>query len=97
LGNLQRFTVTLPGSIQPDGAATVTIDYRIPVAENSGLIAISPIGSQFLPLSNWFPTPNNPYSPRGADYAPFNLTSQAPVAKLSFHPVKQVQQVMNRL
>ncbi|HZH34335.1 MAG TPA: hypothetical protein VEX64_05805, partial [Pyrinomonadaceae bacterium] len=73
LGNLQRFTVTLQGSIQPDGAATVTIDYRIPVAENSGLIAISSVGSQFLPLSNWFPTPNNPYSPRGADYAPFNL------------------------
>ncbi len=73
LGDLQRFTVTLPASIQPNATTNVTISYHLPVLENNGLTTISPLGSHFLPLSMWYPTPNNPYSPRGADYAPFHL------------------------
>jgi hypothetical protein len=29
---------------------------------------------QFLPLSQWYPSPNSPVAPRGADYAPVRLT-----------------------
>lgn len=78
IGGLQRFTVSLPASVQPEGATVVTVSSRLPVAENNGLAAISPVGSQFLPLSLWYPTPTNPYSPRGADYAPFRLAVVAP-------------------
>lgn len=77
VGNLQRFTVSLPGSVQPNGTTNVAISYRLTVAENTGLNAISSLGSQFLPLSVWYPTPTNPYSPRGADYAPFRLSVTA--------------------
>lgn len=73
LGELQRFTVSLPNSVQPNGALVATISYRLPVIENNGLTTISSIGSQFLPFAVWYPTPNNIYSPRGADYAPFRL------------------------
>jgi Tfp pilus assembly protein PilF len=74
LGEFQRFTVTLPVSVQPKGEIVVTIEYRLPVTENSGLAAISAVSSQFLPLSLWYPTPNNPYAPKGGDFAPFRLT-----------------------
>ncbi|HRH44731.1 MAG TPA: tetratricopeptide repeat protein [Pyrinomonadaceae bacterium] len=70
--NLQRITVNLP-AIQPNATFTVKVDYRLKVDENSGLNAISPLGSQFLPLSFWYPTPNSQYAPKGADFAPFNL------------------------
>jgi len=43
------------------------------VESNTGLAAISPIGSQFLPLSFWSPTPNTPFTARGGDTAPFRL------------------------
>ncbi|HKP70340.1 MAG TPA: tetratricopeptide repeat protein, partial [Pyrinomonadaceae bacterium] len=52
---------------------SANIDYTINVKENSGLNAISPAGSQFLPLSYWYPTPNSWYFARGADYAPYRL------------------------
>ncbi|HEX8189003.1 MAG TPA: tetratricopeptide repeat protein, partial [Pyrinomonadaceae bacterium] len=32
------------------------------------------LGLQFLPLSQWYPSPNSPVAPRGADYAPVRLT-----------------------
>lgn len=70
--NLQRIIVTLP-SIQPNANFTVGVDYKLKVEENFGLNAISSVGSQFLPLSFWYPTPSSMYSPRGADYAPFRL------------------------
>jgi tetratricopeptide (TPR) repeat protein len=78
IGGFQRFTVSLPGSVQPNGTTVVNIEYKLAVAENSGLNAITPIGSQFLPLSLWYPTPTNPYSPKGADFAPFKLQVTAP-------------------
>jgi hypothetical protein len=72
--NLLRPTVTLPSAVAPNGTLTVAIDYRLPVEENTGLAAISPAGSQFLPLAFWYPAPNTLFAVRGADYAPFRLT-----------------------
>jgi tetratricopeptide (TPR) repeat protein len=73
-GGAQRLTITLPGAMAPNETVTVTVEYRLPLAENSGLAAISPVGSQFLPLSLWYPTANTPFAVRGADYAPFHVT-----------------------
>ena len=41
-------------------------------------MAISPIGTQFLPLAFWYPMPNTPFSVRGADTAPFRLSVNIP-------------------
>ncbi len=73
-GGAQRLTITLPATIAPGETVTATVDYRLPVPENSGLAAISPVASQFLPLALWYPLANTPYAVRGADYAPFHLT-----------------------
>lgn len=70
--NIQRIVVSVP-SVAPNGTVSVNVDYKLKVDENSGLNAISQIGSEFLPLSFWYPTPNNHYAPRGADFAPFTL------------------------
>ncbi len=53
-GTLQRITVNLPAAIAPNGNVSVTIAYTLPVETNGGLAAISPLDSQFLPLSFWF-------------------------------------------
>jgi predicted negative regulator of RcsB-dependent stress response len=73
-GGAQRLTITLPVTVAPDEMVTATVEYRLPVAENSGLASISPVTSQFLPMALWYPTANTPYAVRGADYAPFRLT-----------------------
>lgn len=72
-GNLQRATVTLPNSVASGGPLVVNISYSLPVESNTGLASISPIGSQFLPLSFWYPAPNTPFTVRGADTAPVRL------------------------
>jgi tetratricopeptide (TPR) repeat protein len=77
-GNVQRVTVTLPNSVAANGALVVNISYNLPVEINTGLTAISPMGSQFLPLAFWNPTPNTAFSLRGADTAPFRLVVNAP-------------------
>ncbi|MCA1594007.1 MAG: hypothetical protein LC754_15410 [Acidobacteria bacterium] len=71
---LQQVTLMLPMPVAPGNSLTVAVEYRLPVAENSGLAALSGEGAQFLPLSSWYPTPNTPFSTRGADYAPVRLT-----------------------
>ncbi len=71
-GTLQRIVLRVP-STQPNMAFTVTVDYKFNVKENSGLNALSPISSQFLPLSYWYPTPNSWFFARGADYAPIRM------------------------
>src|SRR5712692_2721810 len=73
-GGAQRVTITLPSAVAPHGTTTATVEYRLPVEENSGLAALSPVGSQFLPLSLWYPSPNTSLAVHGADYAPFRLT-----------------------
>jgi hypothetical protein len=79
-GDLQKIEISLPTSMAPNASVKASVSYVLPVESNSGLAAISPIGSQFLPLSFWYPMPNTPYSVRGADTAPFHLTINIPNA-----------------
>ena len=75
---LNAVATTLPAPVPPGGEVSVAFDYSVPVEANTGLAAISTEGAQFLPLSNWYPTPNSPISPRGSDTAPLRLTVNAP-------------------
>jgi len=77
-GDLQRIEISLPSSAGPNASVSATVTYTLGVESNSGLMAISPIGTQFLPLSFWYPMPNSAYSVRGADSAPFKLTVNIP-------------------
>jgi Tfp pilus assembly protein PilF len=79
-GDLQKFEISLPASVAPNGSVTAAVTYTLPIESNSGLAAISPIGTEFLPLSFWYPMPNTPYSVRGGDTAPFRLTVNIPNA-----------------
>src|SRR2546426_8654659 len=72
-GNTQRVTFPLPVPVPANSAFTLSVDYRLPVESNTGLEAISPIGSQFLSLSIWYPMLNTPSTVRGADTAPFRI------------------------
>ncbi|MEZ5429419.1 MAG: hypothetical protein R2747_24460 [Pyrinomonadaceae bacterium] len=76
-GILQRVIIRLSG-IQPGAAFAATVDYQLNVKENLGLSAISPVGSHFLPLSFWYPTPNSWFFSRGGDFAPFRLNVTVP-------------------
>ena len=76
-GSLQRFAIRMP-AVQPGGTVAAVVDYKLNIKENSGLNAISPVGSQFLPLSFWYPTPNSWFFARGADFAPFRVQITAP-------------------
>ncbi len=69
---LQRIIVRLP-TISTGGTVSVTVNYKLNVKANSGLNALSPVGSQFLPLSHWYPTPTSWYFTGGGDHAPFTL------------------------
>lgn len=71
-GSLQQIIVRMP-SVAPNAGTTVEITYRLTIKENSGLASISASGSQFLPLSYWYPTPNSWFFARGADYAPARI------------------------
>ncbi|MFZ0061983.1 MAG: tetratricopeptide repeat protein [Pyrinomonadaceae bacterium] len=73
-GTLLRVTATLTPAVAPGAAITVNIAYSVPVEANSGMAAISPIASQFLPGAFWYPIPNTPYTVRGADTAPFRIS-----------------------
>ena len=77
-GDLQRVEISLPAPVAPNGAVTAAVTYVLPVESNTGLTAISPIGTQFLPLAFWYPMPNTPLSVRGADTAPFRLSVNLP-------------------
>lgn len=74
--SLQKLQLRVP-SVASGGNLTATIDYKFNVKENSGLNAVSSSGSQFLPLSFWYPTPTSWYFSRGADNAPFALKVNA--------------------
>lgn len=77
-GDLQKIEIALPSSVAPSGSTSATVTYSLPVESNTGLVAISPIGTQFLPLGFWYPMPNTPYTVRGADTAPFRLSVNLP-------------------
>jgi hypothetical protein len=70
--NLQRIVIKMP-SVAAGSVIQVEVAYKLKVEENSGLNALSPIGSQFLPLSFWYPTPNSWYFARGGDFAPYSV------------------------
>lgn len=72
-GGTQRITITLPTAAAAGESLVATVDYRLPVEENSGLVAISQVGSQFLPLASWYPSPSTPFAVRGPDSAPFRI------------------------
>ena len=76
--DLQRIEISLPSSVSPGASTSATVTYTLAFESNSGLAAISPIGTQFLPLSFWYPMPNTPYTVRGADTAPFRLRVNMP-------------------
>jgi len=76
-GSLQQIVVRMP-SVQPGGTVAITVDYKFNVKDNSGLGALSATGSQFLPQSFWYPTPNSWFFVRGADYAPARIQVSAP-------------------
>jgi tetratricopeptide (TPR) repeat protein len=76
-GELQRVTVTLPSSVAPNATVSLTVNYVFPIESNGGSAAISPVSSQFLPLSFWYPEPNSPFTVLGADTAPFRLSVNA--------------------
>jgi tetratricopeptide (TPR) repeat protein len=71
-GNLQRIAVRVT-SVAPGGNLSAVIDYKIAVKDNLGLSTLSAAGSQFLPMSFWYPTPNSWYFARGADHAPVRV------------------------
>src|SRR6267378_1752256 len=80
---LQRLNITLPSPLAPNATVSLSVDYRIPVERNTGLEAISPLGSQFLPLTaaaaaepsagGWYPMLNTPFTVRAGDTASFKL------------------------
>ncbi len=70
--NLQRVSVNLP-TVAANGTVSVEVNYKLSVAENNGLNALSSVGSQFLPLSFWYPTPTSWFYASGADFAPFRI------------------------
>ena len=74
----QRVTTTLPAAVPSGGNVSIVVTYSLPVESNTGLASLAPMGSQFLPLSFWYPNPNSPFSVRGADTAPFRLVVNAP-------------------
>lgn len=74
--SLQRLVLRVP-AVPPDGILSATIDYKFNVKDNSGVSALSPAGSQFLPTSFWYPTPNSWFFARGADFAPFRIQIQS--------------------
>jgi len=75
--SLQRIAIRFP-SVAADGSITAVVDYKLNLKDNSAVGAFSPAGSQFLPLSFWYPTPNSWYFTRGADIAPVKIKVNAP-------------------
>lgn len=71
-GSLQRIAMRFP-AVSPEGVVTAVVEYKLNVKENSSLSMISPIGTQFLPLSFWYPTPTSWFFNRGGDSAPFKM------------------------
>ncbi|MDH3531201.1 MAG: tetratricopeptide repeat protein, partial [Acidobacteriota bacterium] len=56
------------------GNVRIAVKYKLRVESNSGLNALSPVASQFLPFSFWYPTPTSWYFPEGGDAAPFTIS-----------------------
>lgn len=95
-GDLLGAEISLPTAAGPGAKTTIVVNYTFPVESNSGLAAISPVGTQFLPLSFWYPMPNTPYTVRGADTAPYKLTVNLPgYASSGFDKTGSFEQPLN--
>ena len=70
--NLQKLSVNLP-TVAANGTVLVEVGYKLTVSDNNGLNTLSPVGSHFLPLSFWYPTPTSWFYAEGADFAPFRV------------------------
>ncbi len=70
--NLQRVQMRIK-DVQPGASAQVSVKYKLNVASNSGLMALSPTATQFLPYAFWYPAPTSWYYTEGADSAPFKI------------------------
>ncbi|MDM7922936.1 MAG: tetratricopeptide repeat protein [Pyrinomonadaceae bacterium] len=70
--DLQIIRIRVP-SVAAGGNLNAAVEYKLAVPDNTGLASITAGGSQFLPLSFWYPTPNSWFFARGADYAPARL------------------------
>lgn len=75
--SIQRIASRIP-AVAPGASANVSVDYKFTVKDNSGVSAVSIVGTQFLPQSFWYPTPNSWFFTRGADHAPFKIQVNAP-------------------
>ncbi len=69
---LQRFAMRI-APVAANATVSAEVDYTVKPGDNSGLMAVSPWSTQFLPMSFWYPTPTSWFFPRGADYAPFRV------------------------
>lgn len=78
--SLQRIVIKL-ASVPADGLVNAAVDYKINVKENSATASLSPVATQFLPLSYWYPTPNSWFFSGGADAAPTRVKVTAPSGK----------------
>ncbi len=70
---LQRILCSLP-AVGPGQTIVVSVKYALGVTENDGLASLSPLGTQFLPFSFWYPTPTSWFFTGGSDFAPVRLT-----------------------
>jgi len=66
--SLNRNVARIP-SVAAGGTITAVLEYKFTQKENSGPASISPSGSQMLPTSFWYPTPNSWFFGRGSDMA----------------------------
>ncbi|NNE64969.1 MAG: tetratricopeptide repeat protein [Pyrinomonadaceae bacterium] len=71
--NLQKVQIRVP-SVAAGATVEVSVKYKFKVDANSGLNALSPTESQFLPYSYWYPAPTSWFFPEGADRAPVNIS-----------------------
>lgn len=75
--SLQRVAMRFP-AVAPGGPLAATVDYKLNIKDNGPLAAVSSLGTQFLPLSFWYPTPNSWFFTKGPDMAPVRLKVSAP-------------------
>jgi len=73
VSSLQRVAVRFPPAA-PNAGLTVTVTYKLDLKENTAVAALSPVATQLLPLSFWYPTPTSWFFSQGADAAAFRLT-----------------------
>jgi hypothetical protein len=80
VGALQRAAIRVP-TVAPGSMLNVTVDYKIKLADNSGVASITPSAATFLPLAFWYPTPNSWFFPKGGDSAPLKIKVTAPAGQ----------------